>query len=39
MRLDLAKHGFLFNDKHFVAYDPLKLNNIVNTCLMKLSII
>ena len=29
-------HGSLLKDTHFVAKDPLKLNNTINTCLVSL---
>ena len=32
-------HGSLLNDIHLVAKDPLKLNNLINTCLKSQDII
>ena len=31
-------HDSLFNDVHFVANDPLKLNKVITTCLIYLNI-
>ena len=39
MREGIAKHGSLLKDMYFVAYDALKLNNAITTCLINLNII
>ena len=32
-------HGSSFNDTYLVVKDSLKINNIINTCLIRLNII
>ena len=39
IRAGLTMHGSSFNDTHLVAKDSLKLNNMRNTCLIRLKII
>ena len=39
MRVGLSKHGSLFNDMHFVANNPLKLNNAMKSFLIYLNMI
>ena len=38
-RVGLIIYGSLFTDRHLVAKDSLKLNNEINTCLIRLNII
>ena len=38
-KVGIIMHGSLLKDIHFVAKDPLKLNNAINTCLIYLNII
>ena len=39
MIVGLTMHGSSFKNRHFVAKDSLKLNNTINTSLIKLNII
>ena len=39
IRVGLIMHGSPFKNRHFAAKDLLKLNNTINTCLIKLNII
>ena len=35
MAIDLTIHSSLTEDAHFIAKDPLKLNNALNICLKR----
>ena len=37
MRVGLNLHGSSFRNRHLVAKDSLKLNNTINTCLLRLN--
>ena len=39
IKVGVVIYDLLLNDKHFVAQDPIKLNNATNTCLKSLKII
>ena len=39
IRVGLNMHGSSFKYSHFVARKALKLNNTINTCLIRLNII
>ena len=39
MRVGLIIHGSSLNDAHLVAKETLKLNNTINTCLIRLNVI
>ena len=38
-KISLARHACLFKDMHFVAIDPLKCNNTINSLLINPNII
>ena len=39
IRVALPMHGSSFNDRQLVAKDSLKVNNTINTCLIRMNII